>query len=58
MKRLGAAALGAVILQGVLGGSDRALLPAGGDFDRARGARRDLLLHDRRHRALHVAGAG
>ena len=58
MKRLGVVALAAVILQGVLGGLTVLFFLPDAGLDRARGPRRDLLLPDRRDRAVHVAAAG
>ena len=56
MRWLGVAALGAVILQGVLGGITVLFFLPAGDLDGARRARADLLLHDGGDRAVHVAG--
>ena len=53
---LGFAALGAVILQGLLGGLTVLLLPAAGGLDRPRGPCADLLLPHGDARAGHVAG--
>ena len=44
-----------VIVQGILGGITVLYLPAGRGVDGARGPRRNLLLHDGRDRAVHVA---
>ncbi len=55
MKRLGVAALLAVITQGVLGGVTVLFFLPDADLDGARGPGGNLLLHDGGDRALHVA---
>ena len=55
MKRLGVVALGAVIVQGLLGGLTVLFFLPAADLHRARRPRRDLLLPDGRDRALHLA---
>ena len=56
LRWLGVAALGAVVAQGLLGGLTVLFFLPAADLDGARRPRRDLLLHDGRDRALHVAG--
>ena len=55
MKWLGAAALGAVIAQGVLGGLTVLFFLPAAYLHRTRRSRRDFLLHDRGDCAVHLA---